>query len=134
MEILGDAAVKLSERAIINATEHALSPFAKFLEPNPRSMKLYVNTYGVLLTLRTLEEVFVSPQALALWAVIEIRWPSLADYLRAHPDAVKLAKTNKTIPDDIKFLLADREIGLVLGDTEFGPLTPDLIRQCSGSP
>jgi len=133
MEVLGDAAVRFSERAIGDATEHALARFSVYLEPNPRSMKLFVNTYGVLRSLRTLEEVFVPSGPLGLWTVIEIRWPYLADYLRAHPDTVASRETEPNLPADVESLLRSDEVTGVLGDTRSGPLTPDLIRQCCGS-
>jgi hypothetical protein len=132
MQVLGDAAVKFSAPAIVDATEHELARFSSFLEPNPRSMKLFVNTYGVLRSLRTLEEVFVPSGPLALWTVIEIRWPQLADLLRADPDAV----TRKPIEDgdsELARLIRLPEVAMVLSDSTNGPLTPQLIRECSGS-
>jgi KAP family P-loop domain len=131
MEVLGDAAVRFSERGIEEVAQHALARYSIFLEPNPRSMKLFVNTYGVLRSLRTLEEVFVPTGPLALWTVLEIRWPFLADYLRAHPEAID-ASTGDGVPEDIKVLLLEPTVGLVLKDAEAGPLTVDLIRECSG--
>lgn len=133
MRVLGDAAVRFSERAIEGATEHALVPFGAFLEPNPRSMKLFVNTYGVLRSLRTLEEIFVPIKSLALWTVIEIRWPYLADYLRLHPDIVGQQPADRDVPDDVGSLLLEKDVKGVLGDPGSGHLTPELIRQCSGS-
>jgi hypothetical protein len=133
MDVLGDLAVKFSQREIIDATEHALNRFAGLLEPNPRSMKLFVNTYGVLRSLRTLEEVFVPIGPLALWTVVEIRWPYLADYLRAHPEAVAADEPDDDVPDYVKHLLVDDDVALVLGDAQSGPLTAELIRQCAGA-
>jgi hypothetical protein len=134
MEILGDAAVKFSERAIEQATEHELHPFGTFLEPNPRSIKLFVNTYGVLRSLRTLEEVFIPTGPLALWAVLEIRWPYLADYLRTHPDTIEHYRTGQDVPDEVKLLLMNKQVEPILTDPRWGgPLTSDLIRQCAGA-
>src|SRR5262249_41330406 len=127
-----DAAVKLSQPDIHEATEHALARFGAFLEPNPRGMKLFVNTYGLLRSLRTLEEVFVDSGPLALWAIVEIRWPRLADYLRAHPEAARIDDARPAVPNDIKVLLGVPEVTAVLQDPAAGPLTPDLIRKCSG--
>lgn len=131
MEVLGDAAVRFSERAFEDVALHALARFGVYLEPNPRSMKLFVNTYGVLRSLRTLEEVFVPTGPLALWTVLEIRWPYLADYLRAHPGAID--DHDGSVPEDIKVLLRDRDVVEVLHDARSGPLTVDLIRECSGA-
>lgn len=82
----------------------------------------------MLRSLRIVEEVRIPVGPLALWTIIEIRWPYLADYLRAYPDAIK-----KGSDDDGVTLLPNRaEVKLVLEDDRGGPLTPELIRQCSG--
>ena len=95
-------------------------------------MKLFVNTYGVLRSLRTLEEVFVPSGPLALWTVIEIRWPQLADLLRADPDAV--TRTIEDSQSEIARLIRLPEVAVVMNDSTNGPLTAQLIRECSGSP
>jgi hypothetical protein len=134
MEVLGEAAVKFADGAVVNATEHELAPFGAFLEPNPRSMRLFVNTYSVLRSLRTLEEVFVQLGPLALWSVVEVRWPFLADYLRKHPEAVEGNGRNGGPPPEIALLLQDADVRRVLDDDVNGPLDPALIRECSGVP
>ena len=116
---------------IQNATKHDLIRFAHFLEPNPRSMKLFVNTYGVLRSLRTIEEMFVDSGPLALWDNPRIRWPALADYLRAHPECLNPAESE--IPEGIKALLIDPDVSAVINHESSGPLTADLVRQCSGT-
>ncbi len=135
MKVLGDIAVKFSTPEVSEAIEHELRPFADQLDPNPRGMKLFVNAYGVLRSLRTLEENFVPSAPLALWTAIEIRWPYLADYLREHPDAIRRAANGDgSLPANLAQLLADHEVTRLLGDKRWGPnLTPDLIRQCSGA-
>jgi KAP family P-loop domain len=132
MKLLGDAAVKFSAPTIVDATEHELARFGTYLEPNPRSMKLFVNTYGVLRSLRTLEEEFVASGPLALWTVVEIRWPQLADLLRDDPEAIQRGESDGNEPE-IANLLRIPEVACVLGDTTDGPMTPQLIRQCSGA-
>ena len=129
MDVLGDAAVRFSERPIEQAVESWLSPFATYLEPNPRSMKLFVFAYGMSRSLRILEELFVTKEALALWTVVESRWPYLADYLRQNPGAVD---GSDPVPADVRDLLAAREVHEVINNTRYGPLTGHLIRQCSG--
>ena len=134
MDILGDVAMRFSERDIESHVEHALTRFGAYLEPNPRSMLLFVNTYGVLRQLRTLEEVLVGTDPLALWAVIEIRWPQLADYLRLHPDAIAEGQKAADAPLDVQVLLSSPAVRAVLSDEKSGGLTPELVRQCSGTP
>ena len=132
MQVLGDAAVKFSRPEIVDATEHDLARFSVFLEPNPRSMKLFVNTYGVLRSLRTLEEIFVPSGPLALWTVIEIRWPQLADLLRVNPEAVNDSESDED-KSELGALIRMPEAAIVLQDVTDGPMTPQLIRQCAGS-
>lgn len=131
MEILGNVVVRLSDSSVTAQYEHELTRFRAFLEPNPRTMRLFVNTYGIERCLRTLEEVLVPTGPLALWTVIEIRWPLLADYLRNCPSAFESPHDGH--PEEIRPLLTDPEVMRVVHDRSSGPLTPDLIRQCSGA-
>jgi hypothetical protein len=62
-------------------TEHRLQRFADLLEPNPRAMKRLVNAYGLHQATHFLEGRRVSPDALARWTILELRWPLLADML-----------------------------------------------------
>lgn len=133
IEVLGRAAVRFSERAIENATTHDLAPFVPLLDPNPRSMKLFVNTYGVLRSLRTLEEAFVPTEQLALWTVIEIRWPQLADHLRAHPSTIDDWKNNKDpLAVEVDQLLRDEAVTELLRDPRWTDLNSTVIRACAG--
>jgi hypothetical protein len=133
-EVLGAAAVRFSESLIQESTRHALAPYGKFLEPNPRSIKLFVNTYNVLRSLRILEGLTSIPiRSLALWAVLEIRWPLLADHLRAHPDDISFTgNTTPEPPESIRDLLKSAEVKAVIADPAQGPLTPSDVRDCIG--
>ncbi|WP_307480328.1 P-loop NTPase fold protein [Pseudarthrobacter sulfonivorans] len=134
LEVLGTAAVRFSESDIQESTRHALAPYGRFLEPNPRSIKLFVNTYNVLRSLRILEGLTSIPiRSLALWAVLEIRWPLLADHLRAHPDDIRLTEsTTPATRQPIRDLLESEEVQGVIADPEQGPLTPSDVRDCTG--
>jgi hypothetical protein len=129
-QLLGEAAVRFAQPRMRNAARHALLRFDHYLEPNPRNIKLFVNTYGALRALRTIEGVFVDAGPLALWTIVEIRWPFLADYLRAHP--ARLGQPELAVPDDIRALMDDRDVRAVLDDEAVGPLTTELVRQCCG--
>ena len=50
-------------------------------------MKRFVNEYGMARAARILEDNLVEQDTLALWTLLAIRWPALADYLEAHPEA-----------------------------------------------
>jgi len=133
------AAARLSAPRLIAATEHSLQRFIALLPPNPRSTKRFLNSYSILRAVRTLEANPVPSEPLALWTILETRWPSLADYLRHNPEAVEMLHKQATaldlepIPVEIRDLFTDPTIQR-LADFEYGgPLTADLIRACCGA-
>ena len=132
MRVLGMAAERFSERAIEDAASHELSRFVGLLDPNPRSMKLFVNTYGVLRSLRTLEEVFIATEPLALWTIIEIRWPVLADHLRSNPSTIEDWKAGGTVSGRCGLLFRDDAVIALLEDPGWGQLDAKLVRACGG--
>ncbi|MFF0943332.1 P-loop NTPase fold protein [Kocuria sp. CPCC 205300] len=115
------------------ATLHELSPFGRFLEPNPRSVRLFVNLYAMLLACRIAEGTPVGVFPLALWAVVEVRWPVLADYLRSHPADVEPGKFSKDGPPHLKDLIDSPDVVAVIRDSGFGALTQTHVRQCTGN-
>lgn len=133
IRLLGETAARFSEPAIEHAATHLLTRFADLIDPNPRSMRLFVNTYGVLRSLRAIEEVLVPSEPLALWTVVEVRWPQLADFLREHPDTVDAWAAGEPIPDGPGRLLEDPAVREVFRDQGWGRLDAERIRACAGS-
>ena len=83
---LEEAAVeRLNDDVVERATEHELQKFASLLEPNPRSMKRFVNAYSISLSTQLLANRVPEPDALALWTILRMRWPELADCLAGSP-------------------------------------------------
>jgi hypothetical protein len=132
MDVLGVAALQSSEPALQAEARHLLVRFSQFLEPNPRNIKLFVNTYGMLQALLAIEGTPSSTTRLARWTIVEIRWPELADHLRAHPDDLD-EPARRTMPAAITSLMADREVDAVLGDGEWPAFSPDDVRACTGA-
>jgi hypothetical protein len=62
-------------------------------------MKRLVNTYGFHQATRFLEGRNVSPDALARWTIIVLRWPLLADFLSVRPQFI-VSLANGTTPSD----------------------------------
>ncbi|RLK61295.1 P-loop NTPase fold protein [Actinokineospora cianjurensis] len=123
-----EALRRMSTPAAVIATEHSLQRYAGLLPPNPRAMKRFINTYSMSRAVRTLEGNVVPVQSLALWTVVEIRWPSLADYLRANPEAILLADTKADqAPEALHPVFADESLVILAKQ-----LTPDLIREACG--
>jgi KAP family P-loop domain len=127
--LVAEAAVdRLSDPEVETATEHVLQRFAPLIDPNPRSMKRFLNSYSVLRAVRTLEGNTIASEPLALWTILQTRWPSLADYLRRDPEAIEHADT---VPEPLRPLFDMGEFQRLL---EFSnvPLTAEDIRACCG--
>ena len=134
------AAKQITSSEAQRVTEHRLQRFADLLEPNPRSMKRLVNAYGLHQATHFLERRSVSPEALARWTIIELRWPLLADFLAVRPQLVSdLAKgetpTSSTIPADLTELFGDEEVKRVVignGDEPIMALDEAAVRGLVG--
>ena len=114
---------------------HELMPFGDLLDPNPRTIRLFVNAVSIQTYLRLLEGVAVDRAHLALWAVLEARWPALADHLRDHPEDVGLVDgaARDGVPDELKALLASAEVGAVLRSERWQPFDVPSVRACTGT-
>jgi hypothetical protein len=79
------AVEKLATAAVEESTEFFLSPFAPLLDPNPRSMKRFVNAYALQRDLAVLAGLDIVDHTrrkqLALWTIVCLRWPLLEEYL-----------------------------------------------------
>jgi hypothetical protein len=119
--------------------EHALSRFAPLLEPNPRSMLRFVMAFSVLRAARLAEGNPVPTNELALWTIVTVRWPALAEFLQQNPERVNLflsasEQLDAQAPPELRQLLANPsdEIRKVFNHHIGGPLTDATIRECSG--
>jgi hypothetical protein len=123
------AAKQITSTQATEKAEHRLRAFGHLLEANPRAMKRLVNAYGLHQATHFLEGRDVSPDALAIWTIIELRWPLMSDLLAARPalittiqdDDNSLSRAN--VPDDLKPLFADDELKRVV---RFQHSSPDL--------
>ncbi|MBV5331578.1 hypothetical protein JZU69_04160, partial [bacterium] len=121
--IMREVAVsKSASLEIEKATTHFLSDFAHLMESNPRAIKRLVTFYGVQRAIAILsDEEIVSDltkrNQLALWTIVKMRWPLLADYLEEYPQYLenfKKGKTSKAIHADLIDLIKDQEVMDVL--------------------
>jgi hypothetical protein len=133
------AAKQITSAKAQRQSEHRLQRFADLLEPNPRAMKRLVNCYGLHQATLFLEGRSVSPEALALWTIIELRWPLLSDLLAERPQLIAdfadgKAMDNKSIPDVLKELFGDDEVKEVVGGGSGGvsALNENDIKQIVG--
>jgi KAP family P-loop domain len=120
---------------VVHRQIHELSSFADLLDANPRTIRLFVNAVSMQAYLRFLEGATFELSLLALWAVLEQRWPALADHLRAHPEHVTV-RAGDVPPDDLPKelfdLLTGREVDRVLRSQRWRPFTPERVLACTG--
>jgi Cdc6-like AAA superfamily ATPase len=118
-------------------TEHFLKPFALFMEPNPRAMKRLLNAYTLardVLILQKTKHLLSHRKQLALWTILTLRWPPLAEFLSKNPEEVKKIKDMNEesfkkleVPEDIKKLFKDKEvISVVSGKVDLGKVESDV--------
>jgi hypothetical protein len=118
-------------------TEHTLKTFSHLLEPNPRSMKRLVNAYGIQRDLRLIEargtgRGAVSAEHLALWTIVRMRWPLLADFLASSPGLVDGDNWPESEPA-LGALYASDDVTAVVGGQGIGiALTTDAVRALEG--
>jgi RecB family exonuclease len=134
------AVVELAKKERKPVTEQFLKLYAKFLEPNPRAMKRLVNAYSLERDIRILEGLKIEREKLALWTIIKMRWPLLAEYLEEDYNRVKpivgikpiIGEENLDglgISEDIKKLLRNKDvISVIKGEEVGGPLDDHAIR------
>jgi hypothetical protein len=136
------AAIQLASPRLERAAEHVLHPFRPLLDANPRAMKRLVNAYGLargieLLSRHTLGGDKQAQHRTALWTILSLRWPRLAEYLATHPDAAKNFGDRQERPVDVPAafvpLFHDPKVeAVVLGraDGVTAKLDADSIRLC----
>ncbi len=108
---------RLASREVSRGIEHFLQPFAPLLEPNPRAIKRLVNAYSVGLALALLSDEASlrtrdQRKRFALWTILSLRWPLLAERLREAPEL--LDRQGEGLPDELRALLDEDEVRAVL--------------------
>jgi len=133
--IAPDVVQRLASADVERATEHALSKFAPLLPPNPRSMKRFINAFGVARTVHTLEGSPVESDVLALWTVLRARWPLLAQEFTALPELIErvgaAVPAGGDVPEEILPLLQSQEVIDVVQFPFGGPLTHAEVKSCT---
>jgi len=136
------AAIQLASPKLERSAEHVLHPFRPLLDANPRAMKRLVNAYGLargieLLNRHTLGGDKPAQQRTALWTILSLRWPPLAEYLAAHPGQASRFHGSPAgadgFPADISPLVTDPEVCAVVRGAAEGvevKLDPDSVRLC----
>lgn len=123
-----EAVKRLAAPDIQARTEHSLKTFAHLLEPNPRAMKRLINSYGLQRAIATLVKVDIGMKQLALWTILLLRWPLLAEYLEGHPEAAECfseqlppgEKLPASIPEELHKLFQDESVRNVIHGKNVG--------------
>jgi hypothetical protein len=81
-----------------------LASFSALLGDNPRAMKKLLNAYGIELEIRILdlpgdEDTL---RQLALWTILILRWPQVAEFLSSYPDEVSRVGPDYTPSHDVE--------------------------------
>jgi hypothetical protein len=102
------------------------------IEPNPRAAKRFIMAYNIAFASRLLEPESISAETLALWTLIVVRWPALAEWIREElPDG-------SLEPIDVEHhpskLLATPQVQHVMASKNGGPLDRDMFLRCCGYP
>lgn len=135
VELAPEALARMSTPAVEAETEHALQKFHRLVDPNPRGMKRFLNSYSMRRAVRTVEGDPVPRDPLAIWTIVELRWPELADYLRKSPASavdVRSGRAPPTMPAALRSLSESAEVQTTLAFDDGDPLTPAMIRRCCG--
>lgn len=133
--VAGKVVENLSSFEVERDVEDKLEKFAPFLQSNPRKTKRFVNTYSVQRAITILEGGVVPQETLALWLIMETRWPSLAHLLRRHPEVMNLDDESEDDPaawQAARALLRSKSVQEVIQFPNGGPLTADSVRACCG--
>ena len=114
---------------------HVLDKFGTLLEPNPRAIKRLVIAYGIERSVRTLEGSVVPRDTLVLWTILSTRWPGLGEYLTDRPEAVDCLEKGAVpsdVPPELEPLFKSEAVKEVVNFQSGGPLTKELVAECSG--
>ena len=107
IQLWAQAAVEREETSELQTElEHVLSGFYPFLDRNPRSMKRFVNLYGISRAAMILSQALYGTdlknpwEQLALWTIIKTRWPAESEAFRREPALVdRVRDSSGVIPE-----------------------------------
>lgn len=129
---------QLARPDIVERTEHILRRYAPLLDRNPRSMKRMVNSYGIRQALVSLSGIEILSEQLALWTILDMRWPQLGEHLEEHPDDLEYINDDdidlpESIPEHLHSLFKDADVVRVVNGMAEGVvarLDVDTIKEC----
>jgi hypothetical protein len=139
-EIREAAIIRLAEPDVQENTEgHILKQFADFMEPNPRAIKRFVNSYGIQMATDIMRGGKMETAKIGLWTIVLLRWPLLAEFLEKNPEMVefigKESIPEDKIPENLQKLFIDSDIIDVIKGKNLGVMIDeDTIRDLNDLP
>ena len=104
---------RLADEEVEETTHHFLQRFVPLLEPNPRAMKRLLNAYSVyrdiaILSHLDFESTEEGRKKLALWTIVSLRWPLLAEFLVSHADVADVLANPPADPNELVKVVRSR--------------------------
>jgi KAP-like P-loop domain-containing protein len=124
------AVIRLAANEVQDRLEHTLEPYFELLEPNPRSMKRFVNSFSANRALAILSEVDIDLHQLALWTILSSRWPAWANTFARNPELLEQVRKNKPtdLNADLKQILEISDFQAVISGAKLGqPLEREIL-------
>jgi hypothetical protein len=109
---------------------HLLEDYSDLLDPNPRAAKRFLMAYSVNFASRLAEGGDFDSQTLALWTLLAIRWPALADWVREQLPESSLEPVDQD--GHPSQLLFDPDVNRVIQCGNGGPLDRNKVLRCCG--
>lgn len=113
-------------------TSHRLEPYAAHLPANPRTMKRFLNAYEIARAIDRVEGRAVTLEQRALWTIIRLRWPLLADHLEVHPSALDTLDRVPRGQEGPDQLLRDEDVLRLLREAKAGGFSAADLHACRG--
>jgi len=137
------AIIRLSSKEVEKTTEHLLLPFVPLMEPNPRAGKRLLNGYSLIRDIDLMRGEWadiVGRKELALWTILNFRWPSVATYIENDPKMISNIRMNRDLelseaPDELKNKTIYSDIRKVINgsDIDNASLDEDTVRIITGN-
>jgi hypothetical protein len=90
-EVLEQVMMKSIDDKFDKDIEHILQKYADYLDPNPRFIKLLINTFGINVAVAMSSGIILTTddyEHIAIWSIISLRYPSVAQDIARDPKKV----------------------------------------------
>jgi hypothetical protein len=138
-EVFNRVLEKTLEDSFDKDIKHRLQKYTDYMDPNPRFIKLLINTYGINVAVAMASGLRLGNEEyehIAIWTIISLRHPSAAEELADNPNNVGLFLTKKLSnePSVLSTLNQNEDFSQLLGGVDNGDseLSKKVIRALTG--